>query len=267
MTRVRLYDDEPVSKAAAHRDRVVYVIFDLKGRPRYIGKGSGSRPFAHARQTHNLRLQQLYRRTADELPICVIREGLTDAEAFEIEIALIAAVGRCDLGEGPLYNLAEGGGCSFGNSPLTRAKKSASHTGVKRPEVGLLISATMRARGITFPRSATELSAERKRGKRIPWLHDKPRTAAHAAKQSAALRGRVWWTTPEGCSYQSIEPRSTLDGPGRLCTWTKLSWWSTPGGISYKASAPRSEVDVRGRAALTGDQNPMRRSASVRGEE
>jgi len=44
-----------------------------------------------------------------EIPKIKVRENLSEDEAFTVEVALIAAIGRQDLGRGPLLNLTDGG--------------------------------------------------------------------------------------------------------------------------------------------------------------
>lgn len=87
----------------------VYVIFRPNGIPCYVGKGKGQRADHHARFSHSKYLRNIFNKAGGKLPVVKIREGLTDAEACSTEIAFIAAIGRIDLGTGPLVNLCEGG--------------------------------------------------------------------------------------------------------------------------------------------------------------
>ena len=88
----------------------VYGLFDADGIIRYIGKGRGNRWLAHdkARDPNN-RLKNFFItrtiRALGEVPKIKIRENLTEAEAFEIEAALIKAIGRYP--NGPLTNLTD----------------------------------------------------------------------------------------------------------------------------------------------------------------
>jgi len=85
--------------------------------PCYIGKGSGKRSIKHKFYGHrhyNDHLAKIFKRAAgSEIPCVILHNGLDEATAFEYERALIAAIGRADLGKGPLCNLTDGGdGCS-----------------------------------------------------------------------------------------------------------------------------------------------------------
>jgi hypothetical protein len=85
----------------------VYAYFRPNGTPCYIGKGKGHRWLHHMRFTSNKHLASLICRYG-ELPVVKIREGLTDGEAIDVEVALIAAIGRKANG-GPLVNQTNGG--------------------------------------------------------------------------------------------------------------------------------------------------------------
>jgi hypothetical protein len=110
-----------------------YVYFTLDGIPRWVGKGKNKRYKAHERNSHNLILANLMRKAGGDLPVVVIREGLTEAEAFETEVALIAAIGRADLGLGPLVNHDNGGRGATYLSPEVREARAAKLRGRKHP--------------------------------------------------------------------------------------------------------------------------------------
>lgn len=96
-------------------DFYVYVIFRTDGRPCYVGKGRGPRWRRTARSGRNPHLAAIWKAADGALPVVKVREGLTEDEAFETEIALIAAMGR-EVNGGPLVNLTDGGEGSSGLS-------------------------------------------------------------------------------------------------------------------------------------------------------
>lgn len=115
----------------------VYVIFRLDGRPCYVGKGRGDRWYDH--ECASRHKSTPFRKIIDEakaagvsLPKVKIAEGLTEAEAFEIEAAFISAIGRKRYG-GPLVNLTDGGEGNAGKTytSATIAKMSAAKRGRK----------------------------------------------------------------------------------------------------------------------------------------
>lgn len=73
--------------------------------PYYIGKGTGNRAFSRSGRRGAQTPQ-------DESRILFLKTGLTEKEAINHEIYMIAVLGRKDLGTGILRNLTDGGdGC------------------------------------------------------------------------------------------------------------------------------------------------------------
>jgi hypothetical protein len=147
----------------------VYVYFRIDNvSPCYVGKGKGRRWLDHERMPnhYNKHLASLIKKAGGELPKVKIRAGLTNAQACEIEVALIKAIGRRDLGTGPLVNMTNGGDGKVGyvTPPETREKIRQSNT-------GKTASAQTRAR----------MSAAG---------NGKPKPPGHGAAVSAALKGK-----------------------------------------------------------------------------
>jgi hypothetical protein len=106
----------------------VYVLFRPDGRPCYVGKGKGKRWLRNERP-NNPHLRNIVRKAKQEgkeLPRIKMRDGLTEAEAFELERIFIKAMGREP--NGPLVNLTDGGEGAANPSPETRAKMRARQT-------------------------------------------------------------------------------------------------------------------------------------------
>jgi hypothetical protein len=106
-------------------DFYVYVIFRTNGVPCYVGKGRGQRWLRDDRRTENKHLASIMRQTNERLPRVKVRQGLEQTEAFEIEIALIAAIGREAHG-GPLVNKTDGGEGSAGAKMSDEWRKTRS---------------------------------------------------------------------------------------------------------------------------------------------
>ena len=80
------------------RDFYVYIWFrPWDGSPCNVGKGRGKR-YREWWRPSNPRLVAIIRKAGGSLPSVIIRDGLTEAEAFETERALIAAIGRKEKG-------------------------------------------------------------------------------------------------------------------------------------------------------------------------
>lgn len=120
----------------------VYALFRENGVPFYIGKGQGDRWLVHeyharATKRRDARCSIIRRMQSAgrDVPKIKLHEGLTEATACAYEIALIAAIGRDNVG--PLVNLTDGGEGKSGwvTSPETRAKIGAANRGrIRTPE-------------------------------------------------------------------------------------------------------------------------------------
>jgi hypothetical protein len=103
----------------------VYKYLREDGTPYYVGKGKGNRAYLNGRSTP--KPPQLDR-------IHLIKENLTEEEAFALERKLIAEYGRKDLGTGVLRNLTDGGEGVSGRiaNPESIKKRVVKNTGKKR---------------------------------------------------------------------------------------------------------------------------------------
>jgi len=90
-------------------DFYTYAYLREDGSPYYIGKGRGNRAWA----PHTKCAAQ---RPKDKSRIILLKQNLSEAEAFRHEEYLIAILGRKDLGTGLLRNMTNGGEGSSGFS-------------------------------------------------------------------------------------------------------------------------------------------------------
>ena len=105
----------------------VYALIDPEtNSPFYIGKGSKNRPKAHfrpsslkSRSRKNSKIKSLQAKGL-QIKTAILFEKLTESEAKEKEIELIALYGRIDLGSGCLTNGTNGGDGTSGAIPYTR---------------------------------------------------------------------------------------------------------------------------------------------------
>lgn len=117
----------------------VYALYEIDSlNPFYIGKGKGDRLRSHFEAKQLAKQTPFYKKLrsmllANRIPIMkILFKNLTEQEAFDYEIILIALYGRRDLGTGCLFNMTNGGEGLSGHvhSTDSRAKMSASHKGV-----------------------------------------------------------------------------------------------------------------------------------------
>ena len=102
-----------------------YAYLRRDGTPYYIGKGKGRRAW----QKHD-RIP-----VPCEARILILKQNLTEAEAFRHEVFMIDALGRKDLGTGILRNLSPGGDAPppfTGHTEASKRQISKALMGVKK---------------------------------------------------------------------------------------------------------------------------------------
>ena len=116
----------------------VYAFLREDGSPYYVGKGTGNRAWCKRRTVPH--------RPVDSSRIIILKDTLTETEAFSEEIRLIRFHGRKDNGTGILRNLTDGGEGMSNPSVETRAKQSEARSGENNPNFGKKASAETRAK-------------------------------------------------------------------------------------------------------------------------
>lgn len=128
----------------------------------YVGKGRGRRDvelkYSNARF---MRIVSKLRRGGLEPVVSRVSEGMTEQEAFRLEVSEIARYGRQDKHSGTLVNLTDGGEGQTGAvvSQEHRAKIAAAHLGKKASaEARLNMSKAQKGR-VVSPESRAKISA------------------------------------------------------------------------------------------------------------
>ena len=145
-------------------EHYVYAYLREDGTPYYIGKGIANR----CKEKHNVPIHPNNR-------IEFIKTQLTDEEAIQLEIELIAKHGRKDLGTGILRNMTNGGDGVAGRifTKETRAKISTANKGKPSPMKGKKnpgLSAALKGKPKS-PEHLKKLSAWQK-GKPKPYVSE-----------------------------------------------------------------------------------------------
>lgn len=129
--------------APARRNFYVYALLRENGVPFYIGKGSGRRCWDHLKPpetdlTPKAKIIRRILRSGAEVEVRIVASGLSEADAFALERAQIAAIGRHPVG--PLWNLTDGGEGSSGykHTDEARAAIARSAKGVHGSALGRL---------------------------------------------------------------------------------------------------------------------------------
>lgn len=199
----------------AHNDYYVYILFRHDSvQPFYVGKGRGKRINQHLfdlkadGNKYKKAIIKQAKTAGRDVPGVKIATGLSEQEAFTLEIAFIAAIGRYP--EGPLVNMTDGGQGSsaalIGNqyakgkrwslSDETRARQSlASRSRIyvgrpHTPETKAKISASQK--GKIIPPEVIQKISLRFRGRKLPPEQaEKFRMASLGLKRSPETRERM----------------------------------------------------------------------------
>jgi hypothetical protein len=101
-----------------------YAYLRVDGTPYYIGKGINNRAYSKNR---------IIRPPNDKDRILILKNNLTEEEAFKHEKYMIATYGRKDLGTGVLQNRTDGGDGSSGCFPSEKTKLKISEAKLGKP--------------------------------------------------------------------------------------------------------------------------------------
>lgn len=165
----------------------VYILDDWLGVPRYVGAGSGvrwntTRFHDDGNPAKNAFLKETRSRLG-RIPFRIIKDDLSQEEAWQLELQIIDQIGRKP--DGPLVNLSVGGGqgpIGVRRSEEQRAKISASLTGrTLSPDHVAAIAAA------STGRTQSEEVKKRKNAK----LRGRKRTPEQLARIRAAVARRA----------------------------------------------------------------------------
>jgi hypothetical protein len=198
-------------------DFYVYAYFRPDtGQPCYIGKGRGKRWLEHIKCSSNPRLRNIITKFGSNIPHVKLRGGLSEADAFEIEVALIKAIGRGD--KGPLVNLTDGGEGQTGRlmSEETREK-------IRSAKRGRILTAEHRAKIAAAGRGKTHSEASRIRMSTA--ATGRPKSESHRVKLSIASTGKTHSMPLESRAALSIARRGVPRSPGLVhVSSASLAW-------------------------------------------
>jgi hypothetical protein len=118
-----------MADSETRKNLYTYAFLREDGSPYYIGKGSGRRAW----RSDNRRAAK---RPVNPSRILILKENLTEEEAFRHERYMISVLGRKDLGSGILRNMTDGGEGASGaiRSEELRRKLSELRRGKKPSE-------------------------------------------------------------------------------------------------------------------------------------
>jgi hypothetical protein len=209
-----------------------YAYLRADGTPYYIGKGHGSRAYSNCGRR--------CKPPTDRTRILILKQNLTEEEAFRHEVYLISVLGRKDKGTGILRNMTDGGEGASGSVRSEEFKQSRS--GVNNPMYGKERSEETRKKlreanvGKIVPEEVKSRMSASHRGKKLTEEHKrnigksrkgKPRSEDTKRKLSEANKGekhpqygrsgelshqygKKWWVNEQNQTHHGFEP----PGPG-----------------------------------------------------
>lgn len=206
------------------RSYYVYLLFRRNPiGPIYVGKGCNrsARLERHCRDSHNAQVNRVRAKEGGEpLPGVILAEGLTEDEAFALEVLWIRTIGRRDQNSGPLLNGTNGGEGVVGHK-RTKAQREAMSVARKgrpvSPGLGAKVSAALTGRPKTAAHAIA--AADAKRGVKLgpmakdqkeAWLEGQRRRRAREAIETQddplsikrRLHNKTW--TRKGRSVENV---------------------------------------------------------------
>ena len=259
------------------RDFYVYALF--RGdflTPFYIGKGRQNRWLIHERDAHKGKarkdriIQAMRRHGWRTIPKIKLATDLTDKEAKEIEIRLIAAIGR--LPYGPLANYTRGGdGMEDPPEEVRKKQTEANLRSWADPEVRAKRSNGMKAvwteekRAEHGRQAAIRMAA--KKASQPPKPPKEPKSRKHTDDRRAATskRTKEWWADQANRERNSTAVKIAKNRPDRVARQREQM---LDPGLRKKLNAGNARPEVRERriaaqkTAFSTPEAKARRSAA-----
>ena len=204
------------------KDFYTYAYLREDRTPYYIGKGTGKRVYSKHRRS---KIKDGYFIPPEKNRILILKQNLTEEDAFKHEIYMIAVLGRKDNGTGILRNLTDGGEgvrnlseesrrkireANIGKTPseetrrkiregnigkthseesrrkMSAAKKGKTHSEEHKRKMSESL------KGRTFSEETRRKLSAANKGKKNK-NYGKTFSEEHKRKMSEAKKGRKWW--------------------------------------------------------------------------
>jgi len=197
-----------------------YAYLRVDKTPYYVGKGGGNR--AYYKNKSEIRPPK------NKSRILILKQNLTEEEAFRHEVYMIAVFGRKDLGTGILHNKTNGGEGSSGvvRSEETRRKMSETK---KNPSEETRKKIGKASKGRTHSQETKKKLSEANKGKTLSEETKRKMSEAQKGKcagknhpqygkrgKESPAYGKKWWN--DGCGNTKFVVECPGNGwfPGRM---------------------------------------------------
>ena len=177
--------------------KYVYGDYSFDYEPFYVGKGKDNRYNIHLTEAksnlnylkNNHKKNKIRKMLREDIqPIILkVEENLTEDQSFELEIYLIWAIGRSDLGLGPLCNHTDGGEGDCGRIVSEETRKMISDA-----KKGKYSDEKNHFYGKKHSEETRKKQSDSKKGC-IPWNKGISRTKEEKKKMSESSIGQIPW--------------------------------------------------------------------------
>jgi hypothetical protein len=166
----------------------VYGYLKEDGSPYYIGKGKGNR----YKQNHGY-----HRPPLDESRIKFFESNLSEEDAYNLEIHLIASYGRKDLGTGTLINRTDGGEGASSNTMIGNTNAAGNKGKPKSSSHKRKISEALKGKK----------KSEEQKSKQSAVMKGRTHPDDVKKKRAKSMTGLKWW-------HKGTEKTRSKDCPG-----------------------------------------------------
>lgn len=166
-----------------------YAYLRKNGTPYYIGKGTKYRAYDKSGRT--------FPPPKDKSRIILLKQNLTEEEAFKHEIYMIAVFGRIDLGTGILHNRTNGGEGTSGVILSEKTLQKKRENGKKRvftEKTRRKMSESFKGRKNSYEarlKISKALTGRKLSKEHLEKLKNKKLSEEHKKKISISLKGRI----------------------------------------------------------------------------
>ena len=180
--------------------KYVYEDLSFNYEPFYIGKGSNKQMYSHLKEnvknTNNLykynKIQKIIKETANNPIVVLVKNNISETEAFELEKHYINLIGRSVKKEGPLTNIIEGGSAppKFYDLPLQKQEEIRQKFSNKKYSKETIEKRVKKATGKKRTKEFCENLSKNRMGDKNPMFGNKQSKKSRKKKSNALINNK-----------------------------------------------------------------------------